>query len=70
MKSCFCLFGSVCKAPIRSPMHPRRLAGEGIERALTAAERFSDFLRLAQASVYRAFLLARVGQAVAAPAGE
>jgi hypothetical protein len=63
-------FGSGRKAAKGAPVHPRWLFGESIPCARTAAESQSDLLRLAQAAIKRAFLLARIGQAVAAPARE
>jgi hypothetical protein len=70
VKSCFCLSGSACKAPIGTPVHPRWLSGEGIERARTAAEPQSDLLRLTHGAAHRIFLLAFVGKAAAMPARE
>jgi hypothetical protein len=56
--------------PSRSQPIVGRFLWERIERARRATKSEPDLLRLAEASIMRRFLLARIGKAVAPPACE
>jgi hypothetical protein len=66
----FRLLPSRSQPIIRASMHALRFLWERIERARTAAKSKSDFLRLAEATIKRRFLLTRVGKAGAPPTRE
>jgi hypothetical protein len=58
-----------CPQPItRASMHALRFLWERIERARRAGKSKPDLLRLAEASINRRFLLARIDEAAAASA--
>src|SRR5436309_84110 len=58
------------EAVVGAPMHPFGLVREAIHHARTASQPHSDFLCLPEAAVVRGFMLARIRQTVATPAGE